>query len=384
MATTSFVFFIFLVFGGGALLATAALYTRQSLLVAYILLGLLLGPSGFKLVPDIALARQIGDVGIIFLLFLLGLELNPFELLNTFRRTTVITIGSSLIFCALGVVVGYLFGYTFLECLLIGVACMFSSTAVGLKLLPKKLHHQVVGEWMISILLLQDIFAIVFLIVINDVSLTGSRIVDIALATITLPALVGFAFFIQHYVISRLFKRFSKTKEYVFLLALGWCLGLAELAEVIGLPGEIGAFIAGVSIAEGPIAVYISESLKPLRDFCLVMFFFVLGASFNLQFLPVVWAPALFLAGIMLFVKPLVFSFLLQKSAVDKPIANEVGLRLGQSSEFALLIAYLAAVNVPWAVSQQVNYMVEAMTMLTFFVSSYLVVLRFPRTVRTY
>lgn len=384
MPTTSFVFFIFLIFSGGAILATVALYTRQSLLVAYILLGILLGPYGLKFVPDIALARQIGDVGIIFLLFLLGLELNPFDLLNTLRKTMVITVVSSLIFALIGVVIAHLFGYTWLESLLIGVACMFSSTAVGLKLLPKKMHHQVVGEWMISILLLQDIFAIVFLIFINDVSLTGSRLVDVGLAMITLPALVGFAFFMQHFVIARLFKRFSKTKEYVFLLALGWCLGLAELAELIGLPGEIGAFIAGVSIAEGPIAVYISESLKPLRDFCLVMFFFVLGASFNLQYLPQVWAPALLLAAMMLFAKPYVFSLLLQKSTVEKDVANEVGLRLGQSSEFSLLIAYLAAVNVPWAIGEPVHYMVEAMTMLTFFVSSYLVVIRYPRTVRTY
>jgi Kef-type K+ transport system membrane component KefB len=87
MHGTQFIYFIFLIFTGAAVLATLALFTRQSLLVAYILLGILLGPFGLKLLPDIALARQIGDVGIIFLLFLLGLDLNPTELYQKFQNT---------------------------------------------------------------------------------------------------------------------------------------------------------------------------------------------------------------------------------------------------------------------------------------------------------
>jgi len=382
MHGTSFVFFTFIVFTGAAILATLALYTRQSLLVAYILLGVLFGPSGLNLVPHITLAREIGDVGVILLLFLLGLDLSPKELISTFRNTIAITIVSSIIFAGLGMAVGALFGLSLAENALVGASAMFSSTIIGLKLLPAEtLHRKVVGEWMVSILLLQDILAILLLIFVNDVSVTGSRIIDVVLAMLTLPALIGVSFFFEHFLIAKLFQRFATTREYVFLLAIGWCLGLAELAHVIGLPAEIGAFIAGISIAEGPIAARIADSLKPLRDFCLVVFFFVIGASFNLNFLPYVWAPAVLLAGILLLAKPMVFSFLLRRAKVAKAVSQEIGYRLGQSSEFSLLIAYLASSDIPQIFGQRANYLIQAVTLITFIVSSYLVVLHYPTPV---
>lgn len=375
----SFVYFLFIIFTGTAILATLAMYTRQSLLVAYIFLGILLGPYGLKLVPDIELARQIGDAGIIFLLFLIGLDLTPKDLMHTLRKTTFITIVSSLIFGFIGFLIGYLFGFNYLESLIMGAASMFSSTIIGIKLLPaKRLHHQTVGEWMISILLLQDIIAIVLLILINDVSLTGSRIMDEVLSAITLPALLGFAFFLQRHFLNHLFLRFEKVKEYVFLLAIGWCLAMAELARVIGLPGEIGAFIAGVTIAEGPTAVQIAKNLHPLRDFFLVMFFFVVGASLNISYIPQIWLPAIVLAALLLFLKPVVFRMLLEKSAVPRPVATEVGVRLGQASEFSVLIGYLAVASASQLLSLKANYLIQTAILLTFIVSSYIVVMNYP------
>lgn len=376
------VFSIFLIFTSAAILATIALYTRQSLLIAYMLLGMAFGPSGLKLVPQLTFARDIGEIGIIFLLFLLGLDLTPRELLHTLRKTTVITVVSTLIFASIGFAVGYLFGYKTVESLLIGAAIVFSSTIIGLKLLPTTaLHHKPIGETMISVLLMQDIIAIIMLIIVRGASVTGSKVTDIILTTITLPALLGFAFLMQRYVIEKLFARFDQIKEYVFLLALGWCLGLAELSKVVGLSAEIGAFIAGVAIAEGPIAVYIAESLKPLRDFCLVMFFFAIGASFNLQYLYQVLAPALLLALLILFCKPLVFRYLLQWTGEKKRVATEVGFRLGQNSEFSILLAYLAADTIPALISDKANYLIQATTMLTFIGSCYYVAMRYPTPV---
>lgn len=377
------IYFICLIFTGAAILATLTLYSRQSLLVAYILVGILIGPSGFKLVPDLAFARQFGDIGIVFLLFLLGLELNPKELLRTLSKTTIVTCISSIVFAGLGICIGALFNFTWLECIIIGTALMFSSTIVGLKLLPPVVLHRKkpVGELMISILLLQDLIAIATMIFLNDTSMTGSRIMDIGLAAITLPALLGFAFLLQTYVIEKLFFRFEKVKEYTFLLALGWCLGLAELAELIGLPGEIGAFIAGISIAEGTHAEDIFNHLKPLRDFGLVLFFFAIGASFNINYLSEILPVALLLAILTLCAKPLVFSFLLQQSGIIKKVAREVGFRLGQNSEFSLLLAYVAMDIKPAIISQKVENLIEAATIITFIISSYLVVLRYPTPV---
>ena len=141
------VFTIFLVFTGAAVFATIALFARQSLLVAYIVLGALFGPSALGLVSDPELIRNISEFGIMFLLFLLGLNLQPQELVRMVRKTTQVTLLSSLVFFAVGFLVSKAFGFTSMEALLVGGAATFSSTIVGLKLLPTTmLHHQRTGE----------------------------------------------------------------------------------------------------------------------------------------------------------------------------------------------------------------------------------------------
>ncbi|HCJ4209869.1 TPA: cation:proton antiporter, partial [Legionella pneumophila] len=166
------------------------------------------------------------------------------------------------------------------------------------------------------------------------------------------------------------------TQEYVFLLSIGWCLGISVLAQTIGLSEDIGAFIAGVALASSPISLFIAESLKPLRDFFLVMFFFSIGATFNFGFGAQVVIPAVILATLILIIKPLLFYILLARSGEKKQVAKEVGIRLGQGSEFSLLVASIAlSANL---ISEVASNLIQATTILTFIVSSYLVVLKYP------
>jgi Kef-type K+ transport system membrane component KefB len=125
------VYSIFMIFSGAALFATAALYLRQSLLVAYILLGILLGPWGLSLVNDAALFKEAAHIGIIFLLFLLGLDLQPQELLGTLRNSTLVTMASSLVFAIIGFTVAWAFGFGIKDAVLVGAAMMFSSTIIA-------------------------------------------------------------------------------------------------------------------------------------------------------------------------------------------------------------------------------------------------------------
>lgn len=374
------VFTMFLIFAGATVFSTIALYTRQSLLVAYMLLGVVLGPWGLKLIDNPEMVERTGDIGIIFLLFLLGLHLQPQNLFHMFRKTSWITVVSSLVFAAVGWIVSYFSGFTFVECFIIGAAMMFSSTIIGLKLLPTTvLHHQHTGEIMISVLLLQDLIAIVLLLAIHGASIGAINLQKLGMIVLTLPGLLIFAFAFQHYVMMKLFARFDRIREYIFLLAIAWCLSMSVLADMLGLSYEIGAFIAGVSIAEGPIAVYIAESLKPLRDFFLVLFFFSVGAGFDLQYLGTVAVPAIILAGALLLIKPFTFWGLLRQMDESKHLAAEIGWRLGQVSEFSLLVGYVAAsVSL---ISARASYLIQATTILTFIASSYIVVLRYPTPV---
>ncbi len=375
--TDTVVFSIFLIFTGAAILSTAALYTRQSLLVAYMLVGAIFGPWGLKLVSDSAVVSQTGEIGIIFLLFLLGLHLHPQNLLHMLRKMTWIAVISSLVLMGVGFGIGFFFGYSLIECIIIGAAMMFSSTIIGLKLLPTTvLHHQHTGELVISILLMQDVIAIVVLLLLQGGSAGGSPVKEFAIILLAFPLLCIFAFVFEKYVLVKLFAKFDRIKEYTFLVSIAWCLSVAKLGSLIGLSDEIGAFIAGVSLAASPISLYIAESLKPLRDFFLVLFFFSIGASFNLNYLPVVFVPAMILAILMLGIKPVLYRFLLTAAKETKPVAWEVGVRLGQVSEFSLLVAYLAQQTK--LISDSTSYLIQATTIITFIVSSYFVVLRYP------
>ena len=380
--TQSIIYVIFMIFTGTAIVSTLALFTRQSLLVAYILIGAILGPWGLALVNDSTAVKQAGDIGIIFLLFLLGLHLQPQNLLHSLKKMSWIALISSLIFFVIGFGVSYGFKFSLTESIIIGITMMFSSTIIGLKLLPTTiLHHQHTGELMISVLLLQDLIAIAVLLVLQAVGERAFALKDLGLIVIAFPVLLSIAYLFQRFLLSRLLRLFDRIHEYIFILSIGWCLSMAELGHAMGLSEEIGAFIAGVTLASNPISLYVAESLKPLRDFFLVIFFFTIGAGFNFGYLPDVIWPAAILALLMLIVKPFVFNWLLRRSGENKTISWEIGVRLGQISEFSLLVIFLALQTK--LVSPATNYMVQAATILTFIVSCYWVVIRYPTPLAT-
>ncbi len=371
------VFTIFLIFTGAAVVSTLALYARQALLVAYILVGVLMGPSVLGLVDDAAMIRDIAHIGIMFLLFLMGLELNPREFLQLMRKTTLVTLASSLVFWSVGAGLALGLGYGWIETLLIGAAMVFSSTIIGLKLLPTTvLHHQRMGEIIISVLLLQDFIAIALLLLLEGSADREHPIIEFAKLALALPLLIAAAALFVRFVLLRLLRTFDRFHEYIFLLAIGWCLGMAEIAAWLGISHEVGAFVAGVTLAYNPISLYVTEKLKPLRDFFLVIFFFSLGAGFDLGMLGGVLLPAALFALLAVTGKPPVFNWLLRRSGETDARSKEVGARLGQLSEFSLLIAVLALER--GLIGTQASYLIQLSTLLSFFASTYLVVLRYP------
>ncbi len=377
MPEGSVVFSIFLIFAGAAVAATAALYARQAMLVAYILVGVLLGPWGLKWVSDPAWISEVSHIGIIFLLYLLGLNMPPGQLVRMFREAVWVTLASSAAYAIMGFLVATMLGYRTLTAMVMGAVMMFSSTIVGLKLVPTTtLHHQRMGQVMISVLLLQDLIAILILLLLQGYGQGGSFWIHAGMQIVSLVALILVAFMLEHFVVEKLFLRFDQIHEYMFLLVIAWCLGLAELSKTFGLSYEIGAFVAGVALAASPVALFIAESLKPLRDFFLVLFFFSLGAGFNLTVLREVAVPAILFAALALGAKPFIFQLLLSRAGERPRISLEIGVRLGQISEFSLLIAVLAVQAS--VIDHKISQIIEMATLLTFIISTYVVVMRYP------
>ena len=368
----------FLIFAGAAALAAVTLYTRQPLLVAYIVLGCLLGPHGLAVVDDAELLAEIAEVGIIFLLFLVGLDLQPGKLRNMVGKSLLTALITSLVFFGVGFGVVLAFGFSLAEAMVTGLAATFSSTIIGIKLLPTTLlHHRHIGEIVISLLLVQDLIAILALMVLagygSSPDLVYESLTTIVVAT---PVLIVGAFLAVRWVLLPLITKFDAFHEFIFLLAIGWCLALATAAHAIGLSFEIGAFIAGTSLATSPIAQYIAESLRPLRDFFLVLFFFSVGAELNVLVLAEVWLPTLVLAALIVLAKPVTFARSLRLQGERDDISWEVGYRLGQASEFSLLLSYLA-LSVA-LIGNEAAHVIQGATVVTLLVSTYLVIFRYP------
>lgn len=373
----SVIFSIFLIFAGAAILATIALYARQAMIVAYILLGMILGPWGGGLIDDPGWIEDVSEIGIMFLLYLLGINMLPQQLWKMLAEALSVTFMSCFIFTMIGIAIAFAFGFVWHEALLIGGTMMFSSTIIGLKLLPTTtLHHQHTGQIIISVLLLQDIIAILVLLIVQGYGLGDNPLYGVVRELVALPVLILITYLLERWMVEPLLRKFDQIQEYIFLLVIAWCLSIAELASAMGLTHEIGAFIAGVALASCPAAMFIADSLRPLRDFFLILFFFSLGAGFDPSLILQIIVPSAVLATTLLLAKPYVFKILLVRAGERRRVSAEIGARLGQISEFSLLIAVLAFES--GIIGERAAYVIQLSTLLTFLVSSYWIVMRHP------
>ncbi len=373
---------LIVIFAGSALLSTLFLYLRQPIMLAYIALGIAIGPVGFGVVSNDENIEHLSQLGIILLLFLIGISLEPRRLLQLFGKTTLVTLATSLAFLVISMLITLAFGFSFIDSLIIGAAMMFSSTIVGLKLIPTTaLHHAHTGEMMVSVLLLQDILAIVLILFMVGGE-HENMLMNSAMLLLKLAALTVLAFIIIKFVITRLFLRFDTIREYIFLLSLGWGLLGAGSAKFLGLSYEIGAFVAGVSFASIPIALIVAEDLKPLRDFFLVLFFFTIGARFDIFLSQQVFFSALALSAAIIICKPLLFKWGFKVIGEDNRFSTELGARLGQASEFSLLVAYSAFTS--GLIVIEASYLIQTVVIISFVVSTYWVVYKYPTPIATH
>jgi len=370
------IFELVLIFAGAAILATIFLYLKQPIILAYIALGMAIGPSGIGLIDNPHHIEQLSHIGIILLLFLIGLNLRPDRMAGLVGRVSALTFITSAMFMLLTTLAALLMGFPLAQGLVIGAALMFSSTIVGLKLIPTTtLHHKHRGEMMVSVLLLQDILAIIIILLItggqeNNIPLT------VSLLLLKLILLTVISFYVVKYVITALYIKFDTIHEHTFLMSLGWGLMVAGAAEYIGLSFEMGAFVAGVSIATLPIALVIAEELKPLRDFFLILFFFSIGAQFDLLMMKDIIIPGIVIALILVLAKPFIYRWGFNLTGEKDYVSKELGIRLGQASEFSLLVAYTALVS--GLIDQRSSYLIQTVVILTFVISTYWVINKYP------
>ena len=316
-------------------------FIRQPIILGYVLAGVAIGSNfGLGLVEDPHTVEVISELGLILLLYVIGLEINLRELLSSGRQLLLTAIGQFPLCVGLGMLffsavsLSYVTGS--LELLYISLLCALSSTAIVVKgLCDKGEVDTLPGRMTIGTLVFQDIYAILILAI--QPNLASPQIGPILMALGSTVVLLAVGFLISKFLLSSLFKSIAKSPEMVVSASLGWCAIMAGLADMLHVSREMGALVAGLAIAAFPFSIHITAKTLPLRDFFLTLFFVSLGMKLTLPSGPIV-GPVLLLSAFVFLSRYLTIYPILSFAGAGRRAAFITSLNLSQISEFSLVI----------------------------------------------
>ncbi len=313
---------------------------KQPLIPAYVLTGLLIGPLALGLLKNMDLISAFSEIGIAFLLFVAGLEISfrKIKEANLKKIAIIGTIQVALIFAIAVLLKGWL-GLESLQAAYIGIVLAFGSTMVDIKLLADKgelvtLH----GRLVLGILLFQDLVAIIAIAVFTT---GGFAVVPIAISFGKLVGMVVGAMVLQKFVLNKLFRFAAKSTELLFLASLAVLFLFIITSFLLELSIVIGAFIAGVSLANSPFKLELESRISPLRDFFAILFFVALGIQ--IIFTGIGDRLLLFTAILIgaVIIKPIITLALLRFTGYQPKTSFLTAISLAQLSEFSLIIGML-------------------------------------------
>jgi len=346
---------------------------KQPLIIGYILSGILVGPFFLNLIQSSETINVFSEMGIAFLLFIVGLHLSP-KVLKHVGKISLITGMGQIIFTSLiGYLIGKLLGFSIITSIYIAIALTFSSTIIIMKLLSDKdALEKLYGKISIGFLLVQDLVAILILIVVSSLA-SEAGASNILFSTIIRGVfLVAVLIPISYYILPRLSDFFAKSQELLFIFAISWGLGLSLLFLYAGFSIEVGALIAGVMLSISPYSFEISSKLKPLRDFFIISFFIILGSQMAFGDISHLIFPAVIFSLFILIGNPLIVIILMGALGYSKKTGFMAGLTVAQISEFSLILIALG-VKIGH-LNQEILSFVTMIGLLTIAGSTYLII----------
>ncbi|HYK08747.1 MAG TPA: cation:proton antiporter [Candidatus Eisenbacteria bacterium] len=360
-----------------ALIAIIFRLLRQPPMLAYILTGMLIGPFAFFHINNLEVLKNFSELGITLLLFLLGLELQLRDLRPVGKA--IITAGTAQVFLtgALAFGASILLGFPLLSSFYISAALTFSSTIIVVKLLSdKKDLHSLYGKLSIGLLLVQDFFAILLLILLSGYKPVDNPLLILqSFALILCKTVIIFTVIVNlsRVVLPKLIHRIARSQETLFLFSIAWVFGISALlaSPFIGFSIEIGGFLAGIALANSVENFQIAAKIRPLRDFFVTIFFVFLGIQMSFGNLGQIVIPALLLFLFVLLLKPVIIMFLTGLLGYRKRTSFFTGSALAQVSEFSLIIVVLGqkAGQIP----ESIVSLVTLVAILSFATSPYII-----------
>ncbi len=356
------------------ILGIMAKLLKQPLILAYLLTGVIVGPFALGLIKNIEIVEGLASIGIVFLLFFIGLELNPRRLIElgksalTIALVQILILGSIYYFACLGL------GLSGMGAIYLALALTFSSTAIIVTLLSnKKDLESLHGKILVGILLVQDFVAVAMLAIFPGIGENGGIGFSSATTQIIIKALILFAlvFLVGKFILPPIFAKIAKSQELLFISSIAWCFILVVLSFGLGFGSEIGAFLAGISLAPLPFSAQISTKTKPLRDFFHTMFFVYLGSTLVFADVEKIAVPSLLFSLIILILNPIIIIITMSIIGFRKKTSFLTGISLTQISEFSFIV--IAAGNKLQILPSETMTLTSMVAIITVFVSTYLI-----------
>jgi Kef-type K+ transport system membrane component KefB len=356
----------------GAVIALIMRMLRQPLIIGHIITGVIAGPAFLNIIHAESSFAGLSSMGVALLLFIIGLDLST-RIFSRLGKAVLVTSSVQILaVTAVGYLVSQSLGFSKLESAIIGLALSLSSTIIIVKLFnDKKETTRLYAQITIGILLVQDIVATAAKIGLATKASGENSITDVAILISKGVGLILIMYAGSRYIVPKLTKALEGSKELLLLFALGWGLGFAALFEKVGFSIEIGALLAGVSLASLPYSSEMASRLKPLRDFFIVIFFITLGQAMTPGKLIDVLPYAIILSLLVVLFKP--FTVLLSMGGLGytKRASFKAAVSMSQISEFSLV--FLTAALASGYVSEKASTTLTLVALITFAASTYLI-----------
>lgn len=360
-----------------AILGGVAMLLRQPLIIAFLVTGILAGPSGFSLLQSHGQIEILAHIGIALLLFVVGLRLDV-HLIKTTGPVALATGLGQVIFTSLfGFLIVLIMGFSAISALYIAVALTFSSTIIIVKLLSDKKEIDALhGKIAVGFLIVQDIVAIIALIMLTALGAAGSEggntVMKIVLIGGKGVGLILSVVLLMRYVLPGLLRRIAGNQELLVLFAIAWAVFLGAAGDHLGFSKEVGAFVGGVSLASTPYRESIGARLVSLRDFLLLFFFIDLGARLDFNMVGPQTLNSIYLSFFVLVGNPLIVVLIMGIMGYRKRTGFLAGLTVAQISEFSLI---LGALGVGLGhITMEAMSLITLVGVITICLSSYMII----------
>ena len=345
---------------------------RQPLIIAYIITGIMVGPSVLSVASSPEILEIMSQIGVAFLLFTVGLGLNWRSVKDAGGIALATGVGQVLFTSVAGFLIGMGLGFDPVTSAYIAVALAFSSTIIIVKfLMDKEDLDSLYGRISVGFLLVQDFIAMLILLGLSGIS-HGASLQEIVITTLIKGAVIVPVFWlVSTHILPHLVRYAAKSQELLFIFSIAWCFFVATVLHLFGFGIEIGALIAGISLSTSMYVQEIIARIRPLRDFFLIIFFIVLGTHLGVQHIDGIILPTILFSLYVLIGNPLIVLFVMRLLGYHPRTGFLAGTTVAQISEFSFII--IAAGIAAGHLESSILALVTLVGIITISGSSYLI-----------